>query len=317
VIAQLSANVRESFGALGLGDGMAATSRALRGYQFSTWERLTPDPVIGEVTTKTLVKFQLKALKHGLAPETIETTINAVYAVLRAGLDSAPKRPKRLTGQPTKSSRLSMAEFNQFLLSLPEGIKGTRGRDLDWWLGWWGLLYFTAFRLADGLAVQREQIGSDGIEVRQTKTGGLVRIPLHGVCKRLLANTGESSGKVFHVSRKTLYRVTERVCKVAGIAALTPQMVRVLAARQYERAHPGSGRLILGRGFPGADRYYFDAGEILQSASEKLDVPDALMTPEEKRDRASAEFQMLAAFRRMKVDQREAVLKIAKSMRAG
>ncbi len=239
-------------------------------------------------------------------------------AALQAGqIERLPQRPKRLIGQPAKLSRLGIADFNQFLAAIPEGIQGTRIRDSDWWRAWWGMLYFTALRLADGLALDRAHVGSDGIEVRQTKTGGLVRIPLHPVLRRMLANAGESTGRIFHVSRNTLYRVTERICQAAGIPCLTPQMVRVLSARQYERAHPGAGRLILGRGFPGADRYYFDAGEILQSASERLEVPDVLLTADEKRDRASAEFNMLAAFRRLKADQRAAVLKVATSMRAG
>jgi integrase len=283
------------------------------------WERLTGDPRIDQITTEVIRDFQTGALRAGFACETIETVINALFAVLAAaGLAGLPSRPKRLSAPPSKSARLTLAEFSAFLAAIPAGIAGTRGRDDAWWLAWWGLLYFSAFRLGDALGLERRQVGGAGIEARQTKTGGLVRVPLHPVCRRLIVDAGlPREGRMFHIARKTLYRVTEAVCEASGVSGVTPQAVRVLAARQYERAHPGAGRLILGRGFHGADRYYFDAGEILTSASDKLDVPDALMTDAERKARACAETSLLSAFRRLKAAERETVLKVATSLRRG
>ncbi len=315
--------MRGTFDSLALGESIAASTRKLRQHQFSVWERLTKDPRLDQITTDVIREFQDNALAAGFACETIETIINALYYVL-AKADAArmivglPQRPKRLCAQPSKSAKLTLPEFSVFLAGIPSGIAGTRGRDDAWWLAWWGLLYFSAFRLGDALRLERRQIGGAGIEARQTKTGGLVRVPLHPVCNRLIHEAElPREGRMFHVARKTLYRVTEAVCEASGVHGVTPQAVRVLAARQYERAHPGAGRLILGRGFQGADRYYFDAGEILTSASDKLDVPAALLTDAERKARACAETSLLSAFRRLKAAERETVLKVATSLRRG
>lgn len=315
--------MRGAFESLALGESIADSTRSLRHHQFSVWERLTRNPTIDRITTEVIREFQRSARGAGFACETVETIINALYVVLAAAdvagmICGVPERPKRLHAHTSKAAKLTLAEFNLFLAAIPEGIAGTRGRSPAWWRAWWGLLYFSAFRLTDALNLERRQVGAAGIEARQTKTGGLVRVPLHPVCGRLLKEAQlPKQGRMFFIARKTLYRVTEGVCTAAGIAGVTPQAVRVLAARQYERAHPGSGRLILGRGFPGADRYYFDIGEILTAASEKLDLPDALLSDEDRRARACAETNLLSAFRRLKAAERETVLKVATSLRRG
>lgn len=319
MIARAHQSLRSGFEALRLDDTIANSTRALRAHQLRWWETHSGDPDIGSIDTDVLRAFQTAASKAGLAADTIETSINFVMHVLRSAaeegwIERAPKRPKRLVSQPTKTRKISLTDFDKFLSCIPEAVKKCRRRSVEWWLAFWAMIYFTALRRANVEQLQASQIGSEVIEVRQLKTGVLVQIPIHPILRRMV-DALPPAARPLKIDRKSLYRITTRACKLAGVVGISPQSVRALSARQFERAHPGSGRLILGRPFPGADQYYFDAPEILRSAIDKLAVPPALMTQEERDRAVDSERIMLTLFRLLSRDDQATVMTVACSLR--
>lgn len=72
--------------------------------------------------------------------------------------------------------------------------------------------------------------------------------------------------------------------------------------------------MILGRPFPRANVYYFDASEILQSACERLTLPASLLTDEERSGTASREKTPVGAFRRLHEEDKTAVLRFVTSL---
>jgi integrase len=313
--------VRRVFESLRLGDSIADSTSALRRFELQRWERLTSDPEIGGISLETLKTFQCRARRSGLAPETVETTINTVMHVLNAAheegrLERVPRRPPRRKGDPSKTARISLSDFDAFLAAIPAaGLSKRRGP--EWWQAFWGTIFFTALRLGNMEKIERRQVASEVIEVRQLKTGHIVRIPVHPVLRRLLRSHAQKvrGRRLFRLGRKTLYSATVKICKAAGVQGITPQAVRALAARTFERAHPGAGRLILGRPLPGADAFYFDVPEILESACDKLRVPPSLLTSDEQARAGNDERQLLVSFRGLGNSDRETVLRFVQSLR--
>ena len=224
------------------------------------------------------------------------------------------KRPRRLISQPTKTAKISLAEFNRFLEALPAAVAACRKRSPEWWLAFWGTIYFTALRRGNVEMLEARQINSEMIVVRQYKTGVLVEIPMHPVLRRMI-DTLPREGRVLKIDRKSLYRITTRACHIASVKGISPQSIRALSARQFERAHPGAGRLILGRPLHGADASYLVPFEIVQSALEKLAVPPALMTDEERKRAVDSERVMLLIFRSLSRDAQATVMTVASSLR--
>jgi integrase len=254
--------------------------------------------------------------------------------ILRAAFDAGlierlPRRGRRLKGQPNrKTAKISLAEFEAFFagigdakLSIARRGSSGRGRSsgpeaADWARAFWGTIFFSALRRANVLALRWEQFTGESLDVRQFKTGGLVSIPLHPAWRRLLEPLpgAFTAGPVFVISHKTLYRDQRAIAGVSGTGRVTPQSVRRLAARCYERAHAGAGRLILGRPFPGADGHYLDAPEILQWASEKLPVPEILRTDEERDLTRTQEQSLVDGFRSLREADRDSVLRLVAAL---
>jgi len=317
MIAPRPATVRAVFDSLCLGDSIASETLKLRGYQFGWWEQFSSDPALECLNTSVIRNFQAAAKQSGLAADTIETTISTIYRVLHAAhdeglFDRIPKRPKRLHSQPSKTPRISLAEFDKFLQAIPEAVAECI-RPPAWWQAFWGMIYFTALRLANVQQLEREQVTAEMVQVRQFKTGKIVQVPTHPVIWRMVRNLGVGE-RLFRIDRKSLYRLTVRTCRIAGIRRISPQAIRVLSARQFERAHPGAGRLVLGRPLPGADGYYFDPPEILRSAIDKLQVPETLMTDEDRQSKLDREGALIGAFRGMKEHDRETVMRFVLSL---
>jgi len=319
MIARVPQSLRSAFEELRLDDTIAKTTRDLRQHQLRWWELHSSNPEIGSIDTDCLRAFQTAASKAGLAADTVETSISFAMRVIRAAADEgwiekAPKRPKRLISQPTKTRKISLAEFERFLSAMPQAVQHCRTRSVEWWLAFWAVIYFTALRRGNVEQLESRQVSSEVIEVRQFKTGGLLQIPIHPVLKRMLGSL-PTVGRLLRIDRKSLYRITKRAGEIANVVGISPQSVRALSARQFERAHPGAGRLILGRPFPGADAYYFDAPEILRSAIDKLAIPEALLTEEERNHAVDSEKALLLIFRGLSIDNRATLMTVANSLK--
>ena len=125
-----------------------------------------------------------------------------------------------------------------------------------------------------------EQIEGNTLRLVSRKAGKLHVLPVHpevlAHCERLGT---EKSGRIFPIGccLKQVRGQIDRICRAAGIPRFTPQMVRRLAAIQFEKAHPGAGSLLLGHALPGGSRvtfqHYIPVPEILRLASEKLPQP--------------------------------------------
>ncbi len=328
MIAPLSMTLRRLFDLHMADEPLAANTRQLRRYQLKRWEELTGDPPVSAITTATLDELRKNRLAIGHSPESIEGDISFVIHALHVAFDKGliermPKRGKRLSGQKRRTGRISLPDFDRFLsaistarLSVPR--KGPE-RPPALWLAFFATPFFAALRKGDLVGLEWEQFGSEFLERRQNKTGELVRVPIHPVWKRLLSALPNAwtKGRVFAgISYKTIHRDLHAILRASGLKGVTPQAIRVLSARSYERAHPGAGRLILGRPLPGADSYYFDVPEILQMASDKLRLPPSLLLPEERQSLANRETLMLGAFRGLRPKDQDTAVRMVLGLSA-
>ena len=305
---------------------LADSTRQLRRHQLGRWERLSDNPPIDQITTATLDAFRQAHIRLEHSPEYAETDVSFVMRALRVAHDAGlipqvPKRGRRRRGNKRKTARISLIEFDRFLSAIPvtklsRSRKGPT-RDVPFWVAFFGSPFFCALRRLDLLRVEWQNFGSEFLEYRQSKTGNLVRVPIHPVWRRMLSvlPNAWTRGRVFGINLRSMNRDLHRIIEVAGTKGVTLQSIRVLAARSYERAHAGAGRLILGRPLPGADSYYFDVPEILQLASEKLILPPCLLTDAERNQNAAGESYLIESFRQLRNEDREAVLKFIAALR--
>lgn len=233
-----------------------------------------------------------------LSPVTIEAAIKA------AGL----LRGQRFGGTKLKRPRSCIATIPLDDLSRVYAAAKNRGnvfiaRFLKW-------SYITGFRLGDLLALSRERMSRDVIELDASKSDKYHAVPRHPILRcRLPACEFPLRRSPSRLRTKIKY-----YCDLARVPHFGPQMIRRTAATQYELARPGAGGIIQGSALVGSDavtwRYYINQVQILSEAQLRLAIPEA-MRPKSLRTRRRLERQqLLEAFERISDGERATLLKM-------
>lgn len=286
--------------------GLASgTLRKLR-HQWNRWEKSTDDPPITRIGPTTFAAFRAACLADQLSPTTIEGVVSDVLTVLGTcadvgALSSLPRAGKRLRKMNRPNPTPTLDELSAMLkaASCAQWPRSSAVPSRDWWTLCLAAAFFTALRLQDLLNRPLAEFRAETLEITQSKTGKVLRIPVHPVLRKLskkfpLAKLGGGA------SLKQLRRELRRICETAGVRNYTIQSLRRLSGREWERARPGCGSLILGHSIMGASRFYLDPYPMLQDAMPLLQFPAALGRQPIQRD----ESRLLRAFRRL--DAREA-----------
>ena len=103
-------------------------------------------------------------------------------------------------------------------------------------------------------------------------------------------------GRFLHVGVKQLRDGLRLFCGRARVKPITPQAIRRLSAKEWERAHAGCGAVILGHAVPGwsnATASYLDGSDLLRLGLPRLRLPGCIADAE--RQQRSAEIVQLAA----------------------
>lgn len=120
--------------------------------------------------------------------------------------------------------------------------------------------YYSGLRSGDYLALELDQIGSDGaVFMRQSKTGWPILVKLPPDCMAAIEATfPPHRKKVFPVSRKTWYTWCKMLVRGAGLRG-SPKWLRRTGATAVEGIQAGAATAFLGHKTPGmAWKHYID-----------------------------------------------------------
>lgn len=258
------------------------------------WGKVIGDIPLAEIDRAKVLEFRNAALAAGLAAETVNSNVRVILTLIRIG------------GHKIDGMRLKIQERNQVhptptidglnrVWRITESAQWPvthkqNGRAVwtsiapgMWWRAVLMLAFSTGLRRADLFGLRWSEIEADRIPTinRKTKKPQYLPIPdpLRPWLELLRKNgdetvLGKGSGRQQQIDREL--RHFGHLCEIKDLGL---QALRRAAARAYETAHPGCGRLILNHGATVTERYYLDMFETLQHASTKLIYPEAFLTP--------------------------------------
>jgi integrase len=295
--------VREAFVRhyLPASQGMRPNSIRRRRYGFNWWERFTSNPAAGCIDESVFREVRTKGTEAGLSAVTIEGVVSDVLLVLRflaarkilPSVPFAGKRLKRrLRLKPTPSiSDLASTWANAGLARWPTyrwrrqrakngQLSGAIRLDAaaNWWRAFLALAYFSGLRRNDLLTLQWSEIQGGFIRRVMEKTGFAIEIPVHPCLQTHLDVLPKEGPCVLGHSKSTkqIRRELAALAVAGGVAPFTVQSLRRLSARQFDKARPGAGAIILGHRYRGADRFYLDPSDALAEALPRLAVPEGM-----------------------------------------
>lgn len=266
----------------------------------SQWERITGDPQILEIDRHTLNRFRNQALAEGKADSTVRGWLLSVMSILNFAAEPSAHQPDALgliasapfvrkprpRSQPKPAATLAQvaACYRSAEAASWPRIPGVSPG--QFWRTWLVVSYNTGLRRNDilfRLEWEHFEFESDTLRFMARKTGKVHVLPVAGALRVHLermptARHGrfESDSRVFPVGRslKQVRRELDVIAKAAGVAKITPQMIRCLSAIQYEIAHPGAGALLTGHAVTRVTwANYVPVPEVLREASKKLPQP--------------------------------------------
>jgi integrase len=227
--------------------------------------------------------WRQRADKGGLSPRTIESVVSSVRTLCRVAGNDIPIGAKLRAVRRVKPTP-TFAEFSRVI----DAAAWRSGHNAEWWQRWLCWAYCTGLRRADLLHLRSESIRGDVMILEAGKTGKQQVIPLP-------ARLPRGFGRFLHVGVKQLRFALRVFCGRAGVAPFTPQGIRRLAAKEWERSHAGCGAVILGHAVPGwsnATASYLDGSDLLRLGLPRLRLPAMIADPE--REQRTTEIVSLA-----------------------
>lgn len=310
--------------------GLRLTTRRKLNYHWTRWERLTKNPSVECITTATFCEFRAAGIAAGLSHASIETVITDILTVMSALKDRGivteiPEPGKRLKIPPPDPEHPELEHIGAAWVAAEESTWPMlpHHQRTAYWRVFLTLVYTSGLRLGDVLSLTWDRVGVDHVRVLASKTNKLQRFPLHPAVLRQLPDMPRLGGRTSRVfaamPESTPTRLRDAladICERARVPRFTPQGVRVLAGREYERAHGGAGRLLLGHGWPSrSSSFYLSEYEILAEACRKLRLPDELVETSDRQRELEDEAELIRAFRSMDADAKRAILTVARSMK--
>jgi integrase len=280
---------------------MRPNSVRRRRYAFNWWERFTSNPAVGYIDESVFHEVRTKGTEVALSAVTIEGIVSDVLLVLkflaaRKILPTAPFAGRRLKRRPqlkptpsigdlasawakadlarwpTYRWRRQCARNGQFSGAIRVDAAA------NWWRAFLALAYFSGLRRNDLLTLQWSEIQGGVIRRVMEKTGFAIEIPMHPCLRGHLDLLPREGPHVLGYSKsvKQIRRELAAMAIAAGVAPFTVQSLRRLSARQFDKARPGAGKIILGHQYRCADRFYLNPSDALEEALPNLAVPEGM-----------------------------------------
>jgi len=282
------------------------------------WVACSGDPPLRLITAETFDRFRRAALAAGYSRRTIESTVSdVIYVARRHGIQLQPGRRLRIPSpQPSVPSLGSIAR-----VYLAAGSATYPRRSWATPAAWWRCLLVVAlwcgFRRGDLARLAWDDIGPWSMELRASKTGKLHRIPLTATVRRHLAELDHLGHplRIFDMPRSTSFRAMgdqlQRLCLAARVPPLTLQAIRRASITMWASVNAEAGRIIHGCHL-GVMAHYLDPLAVLQSAAPLVQLPDVMLSREERRRSAKNRQELLDLYARAGVDGRRIILEVAR-----
>lgn len=252
------------------------------GYELTMFSRHGGKLTI-DITPELLDQWRRSARSGGLAPRTIESVLSSVRTLCRFAGHTVPVG-QRLRFPRTIKHTPTFPEFCQVI----DATRWHSGKSAEWWQRWLCWAYCTGLRRGDLFRLTPDFIRDGQIEIIAAKTGKRQGIP---VPPRLQFDANQ----FLHVGIKQLRFALRAFCASARVKPFTPQAIRRLSAKEWERAHAGCGAVILGHAIPGwsnATASYLDGSDLLRLGLPRLRLPALIADPQ--REQRETEIVALA-----------------------
>jgi len=282
------------------------------------WAAHSGDPPLRLLTADGFDRFRASALAAGYSRRTIESTISdVIYVARRHGIELKPGRRLRIPRpQPSVPSLGSIARV---YLTTESATYPRRSwaSPAAWWRCLLVVALWCGFRRGDLARLSWDDIGPWSMELRASKTGKLHRIPLTSTVQRHLAQLDHLGHplRIFDLPRSTSFRAfgdqLARLCLAARVPALTLQGIRRASITMWSSVNAEAGRIIHGCHL-GIMAHYLDPLAILQAAAPLVQLPDVMLTREERRRSARNRRELIDLYARAGADGQRIILEVAR-----
>lgn len=286
------------------------------------WKMATECGRSSQITEQTFVEFRRHCVRRGLSPRTCESIIADIQTLLRCAqkqglIESVPDVGRKLKCPAADQQPADLTVLGRVYQNVHCARWCPKYRSATWRL-WIVSAYTLGLRLGDLQSLTWGQVKSNCVQVKAAKTGKLQRFPIHPVLRRHLNEMPQNGERVFWtmslgVTRK-VRRTLRELCEELEVDYFTPQMIRRLAGREYEKAHGGAGRILLGHGLGSSSSFYLSEFEILETACQKIRIPDEFLSDEEREDKRDQLRELIDVCQRLDESKREALATVARSM---
>lgn len=263
--------------------------------ELSRWERFCGAVAIRNLVPETFAAFRNAGLAAGLKPESIESTIKVVKAIVRfcrdrGWISALPIWGKPLPGDFPEPNPATLAEIEAVYLQARHATLMGRGgvsphAAMQAWLaiGLW-----TGLRLSDlsqRLSWSHVRWDQGCIRFKASKTSRPHVFPISTPVERhlkLLEPNGHES--LFGV--RTVYRIDVelgRLCEAAGVRRLTAQNIRQASVTQWDAL--GVGPLVHGCGLPKVMNHYLGVLQRLNQVADRFPWPAAMLRTDDRQMR--------------------------------
>jgi len=269
-------------------------------HELAIWRRLGG---VEQPTAEDVAAWQARAAAE-LKPRTINSVCASVVLLLKnVGGASVAWRPVPVRLQPKPTP--TVADLDRLLLT---ACKAAR-RPPEWWQRLLCFAYATGVRRGDLLRLDVSAVVDGELSFTAGKTEKRHVIPIPLAVLRMLP----ASGPICRVGIKPLRRVLREWCDRAGVPRITPQALRRLSAREWERAHAGAGAVVLGHDIPGwtkATAAYIDRADLLRAGLPRLRLPASIVAESE----VDEEQDLTTNYRRLTQPERATIRDVVSAM---
>lgn len=267
------------------------TERRYR-HELTRWERLSDNPPLAEISTRTYQEFRAASSQKGHSAGTTEGTLRFVRQIMRCAMAHGaiavmPDRGRARKIQAPQPHPPSIEELDKLFRAC--GVARWPRLHVPpktFWRSWMAVDLWTGLRREDSfwrLSLDHVSDPDDAILFRANKSKVPHPYPLNDIIRRhiraMVPTFSHKPGRLIFGPSKSphlIQRELDRIADAACVRRVTPQSFRQAAINIWTIADPRAGEIIHGCGIPRVLAHYLDRLQILRHAAGKVVVPVAM-----------------------------------------
>lgn len=257
------------------------------------WVSVMDNLPANQVDRKSVLTFRRKCVELGISPSTINSYVRTISDLLRMSSHEIDSKKLKLAERDSPLPTPTIADLgNVWRITASASWPSMRrvnarpvwckiGPTL-WWRGLLMVEFCTGLRRADVFGLKWSDVQEHRIPTINRKTGKLQYLPIPEPLKpwlNLLRKNGTETVLGANDRQSQIDRELNALGKAVGLPGLGCQCLRRAAARAYEKAHAGAGKLILNHGKSVTETSYLEIEDTLRDASAKLIYPEPFLEP--------------------------------------